>query len=110
MERRLLGRNEGRTDDNIDTIRKRFKVGCGWVGWCGEWAGGRVDGLAGIWVGGDGGWAGVVGLCTYATCLGVCQRWHCRWSRHPFGPLARFCPSCPKPKFACPVLCAAGVH
>ena len=26
MERRLLGRNEGRTDDNIDTIRKRFKV------------------------------------------------------------------------------------
>lgn len=27
MERRLLGRNEGRTDDNIETIRKRFKVG-----------------------------------------------------------------------------------
>lgn len=26
MEKRLLGRNEGRTDDNIDTIRKRFKV------------------------------------------------------------------------------------
>ncbi|KAL4431988.1 hypothetical protein ABPG77_000255 [Micractinium sp. CCAP 211/92] len=26
MERRLLGRNEGRTDDNIETIRKRFKV------------------------------------------------------------------------------------
>jgi UMP-CMP kinase len=26
MERRILGRNEGRTDDNIDTIRKRFKV------------------------------------------------------------------------------------
>ncbi|KAK9793195.1 hypothetical protein WJX73_001395 [Symbiochloris irregularis] len=26
MEKRLLGRNEGRSDDNIDTIRKRFKV------------------------------------------------------------------------------------
>uniref|UniRef100_A0A453B1K8 UMP-CMP kinase n=7 Tax=Triticinae TaxID=1648030 RepID=A0A453B1K8_AEGTS len=26
MERRLLGRNEGRVDDNIETIRKRFKV------------------------------------------------------------------------------------
>lgn len=26
MERRLLGRNEGRTDDNIETIRKRFRV------------------------------------------------------------------------------------
>ncbi|KAM3263816.1 UMP-CMP kinase 3 [Capsicum chacoense] len=26
MERRLLSRNEGREDDNIDTIRKRFKV------------------------------------------------------------------------------------
>lgn len=27
LERRLLGRNEGRSDDNIETIRKRFKVG-----------------------------------------------------------------------------------
>ena len=27
MEQRLLGRNEGRTDDNAETIRKRFKVG-----------------------------------------------------------------------------------
>lgn len=27
MERRLLGRNQGRTDDNIETIRKRFHVG-----------------------------------------------------------------------------------
>ena len=27
MEKRLLGRNEGRTDDNLETIRKRFKVG-----------------------------------------------------------------------------------
>jgi hypothetical protein len=26
LERRLLGRNEGRADDNIETIRKRFKV------------------------------------------------------------------------------------
>ncbi|KAI8572524.1 hypothetical protein RHMOL_Rhmol01G0206100 [Rhododendron molle] len=26
MERRLLGRNQGREDDNVDTIRKRFKV------------------------------------------------------------------------------------
>lgn len=26
MEQRLLGRNEGRTDDNIETIRKRFRV------------------------------------------------------------------------------------
>ncbi|XP_060207538.1 UMP-CMP kinase 3-like isoform X1 [Lycium barbarum] len=26
MERRLLSRNEGREDDNIETIRKRFKV------------------------------------------------------------------------------------
>lgn len=26
MEKRLLGRNEGRTDDNIETIRKRFRV------------------------------------------------------------------------------------
>ena len=26
MERRLLSRNQGREDDNIDTIRKRFKV------------------------------------------------------------------------------------
>ncbi|KAI3743025.1 hypothetical protein L1987_60726 [Smallanthus sonchifolius] len=26
MERRLLTRNQGRVDDNIDTIRKRFKV------------------------------------------------------------------------------------
>ena len=26
MERRLLGRNEGRTDDNEATIRKRFHV------------------------------------------------------------------------------------
>lgn len=26
MEKRLLSRNEGRTDDNIDTIRKRFRV------------------------------------------------------------------------------------
>lgn len=26
MEKRLLGRNEGRTDDNIETIRKRFKA------------------------------------------------------------------------------------
>lgn len=30
MERRLLGRNEGRTDDNIETIRKRFNVGATW--------------------------------------------------------------------------------
>lgn len=26
MERRLLGRNQGREDDNIETIRKRFRV------------------------------------------------------------------------------------
>ena len=26
MEARLLARQEGRTDDNIETIRKRFKV------------------------------------------------------------------------------------
>lgn len=26
MEQRLLGRNEGRADDNIETIRKRFRV------------------------------------------------------------------------------------
>ena len=26
MERRLLGRNEGRTDDNLETIKKRFRV------------------------------------------------------------------------------------
>ena len=26
MEARLLGRNEGRTDDNIETIKKRFHV------------------------------------------------------------------------------------
>lgn len=26
MEKRLLGRQEGRTDDNIDSIKKRFKV------------------------------------------------------------------------------------
>uniref|UniRef100_A0A0E0A6F9 adenylate kinase n=1 Tax=Oryza glumipatula TaxID=40148 RepID=A0A0E0A6F9_9ORYZ len=26
MERRLLGRNQGRSDDNIETIRKRLKV------------------------------------------------------------------------------------
>ncbi|XP_057511842.1 UMP-CMP kinase 3-like [Actinidia eriantha] len=26
MERRLLSRNQGREDDNIDTVRKRFKV------------------------------------------------------------------------------------
>lgn len=26
MEKRLLGRDEGRTDDNIETIRKRFKT------------------------------------------------------------------------------------
>ncbi|KAK9835434.1 hypothetical protein WJX74_000070 [Apatococcus lobatus] len=26
MEKRLMGRNEGRTDDNAETIRKRFKV------------------------------------------------------------------------------------
>lgn len=26
MERRLLGRGQGRTDDNIETIRKRFQV------------------------------------------------------------------------------------
>ena len=26
MERRLLARNEGRTDDNIETIKRRFKV------------------------------------------------------------------------------------
>ncbi len=28
MEQRLLSRQEGRTDDNIETIRKRFKVDC----------------------------------------------------------------------------------
>ena len=27
MEQRLLSRQAGRTDDNIETIRKRFKVG-----------------------------------------------------------------------------------
>ena len=27
MEKRLLGRQEGRTDDNIDSIKKRFRVG-----------------------------------------------------------------------------------
>lgn len=26
MEKRLLGRNEGRTDDNAETIKKRFRV------------------------------------------------------------------------------------
>lgn len=26
MEKRLLGRNQGRTDDNIESIRKRFKT------------------------------------------------------------------------------------
>ena len=31
MEKRLLGRNQGRSDDNIETIRKRFKVRmCQW--------------------------------------------------------------------------------
>lgn len=40
MEKRLLGRNEGRTDDNIETIRKRFHVrggcmhGCRWCCCC----------------------------------------------------------------------------
>ncbi|KAG0494412.1 hypothetical protein HPP92_005406 [Vanilla planifolia] len=29
MERRLLNRNQGREDDNIDTIRKRFKIDAG---------------------------------------------------------------------------------
>lgn len=29
MTQRLLGRNQGRSDDNIETIKKRFKVGCG---------------------------------------------------------------------------------
>ena len=28
MEARLLGRKEGRTDDNIETIKKRFNVSC----------------------------------------------------------------------------------
>ena len=28
MTKRLLGRNEGRTDDNVETIKKRFKVTC----------------------------------------------------------------------------------
>lgn len=27
MEKRLLGRQEGRTDDNIESIKKRFRVG-----------------------------------------------------------------------------------
>lgn len=26
MTQRLLGRNQGRSDDNIETIKKRFKV------------------------------------------------------------------------------------
>ena len=26
MEKRLLGRGQGRTDDNVETIKKRFKV------------------------------------------------------------------------------------
>jgi len=26
MEKRLLGRQQGRTDDNIESIKKRFKV------------------------------------------------------------------------------------
>ena len=26
MQKRLLGRNEGRVDDNIETIKKRFNV------------------------------------------------------------------------------------
>jgi adenylate kinase family enzyme len=26
MEKRLLGRNQGRTDDNVESIKKRFKV------------------------------------------------------------------------------------
>ena len=26
MEKRLLGRHEGRTDDNIESIKKRFRV------------------------------------------------------------------------------------
>ena len=26
MTKRLMGRNEGRTDDNLDTIKKRFRV------------------------------------------------------------------------------------
>ncbi len=26
MEKRLLGRQEGRTDDNIESIKKRFRV------------------------------------------------------------------------------------
>ncbi len=33
MERRLLGRNQGRTDDNIETIRKRFRVSALPQGW-----------------------------------------------------------------------------
>ena len=41
MERRLLGRNEGRTDDNIDTIRKRFKASGSWGGAGGEPGGGQ---------------------------------------------------------------------
>ena len=69
MERRLLGRNEGRTDDNIDTIRKRFKVGCGWVGWCGEWAGGRVGGHLGGWGWWMGGGGRSLHLCYLPGCM-----------------------------------------
>lgn len=43
MEKRLLGRNQGRSDDNIETIRKRFKVGGA------EWGGCGADGC--WWVG-----------------------------------------------------------
>ena len=32
MEKRLLGRQEGRTDDNIESIKKRFRVGL--PAWC----------------------------------------------------------------------------
>ncbi len=34
MEKRLLGRNQGRTDDNIETIRKRFRVRAGTARLC----------------------------------------------------------------------------
>lgn len=69
MEARLLGRNEGRSDDNIDTIRKRFKVGqharCA----------GAVCGAAACVVVGGGGWAGLhaAGGCGASAALERCR-------------------------------------
>lgn len=76
MERRLLGRNEGRTDDNMETIRKRFHVSMHAAGGNGRTRRQIAATLSSVWAQSQAGSAPVSACCV--RCLGAFVIQHVR--------------------------------